>query len=512
MSFALFSKKEKWILGAFSCCALLLRVPLIFRSARTITAFPYGDDAFYLFSIAKNLAQGHGASVDGAHLTSGFQPLILILYAPIFVLAHGWTAVRWTLLLNGIIAALFVWAIAWLVRSLERIPESSRFRASIIAAAIWTLSYPCFLQMTNGLETGLASLLLVLAMIFYIRSYGTLDQMQGNSGRSSNPWVLGIILGFAVLARIDIAIFVAITVFLLLWKKKYRDAIISGCMAFLISLPWWIFNWIHFKSLMPESGQAENIWPIPPHENLYRALQAISDIITLIIYLPDSASFPLRALWLILLIIGILVLSSKLKLSHEVRQKFRSSGMLPLLLFSVVLIIFYTFFFRAPHFMARYFQPIRILWSVLFAAGVAALWKHRSFRIFIGIASVFALVFFIDRVVHNAYDISNADLYDAGVWAAAHPEEKIGMLQSGIASFITPNVINLDGKVNDEALHAHQQGRLGEYLRSQRFTFIADEKPFIEDIAGIVRKDGLLFDSSAMIGRIQLMKLRSISP
>jgi len=98
-----------------------------------------------------------------------------------------------------------------------------------------------------------------------------------------------------------------------------------------------------------------------------------------------------------------------------------------------------------------------------------------------------------------------------GFWANAHPNEKIGMLQSGIASFVAPNIINLDGKVNADALRAHQQGRLADYLRDQHFTYIADEKPFIEDIAAIARKDKLFFDSTGMIGHIQLMKRRDDS-
>jgi hypothetical protein len=103
-----------------------------------------------------------------------------------------------------------------------------------------------------------------------------------------------------------------------------------------------------------------------------------------------------------------------------------------------------------------------------------------------------------------------------GFWAHQHPNEKIAMLQSGIASFIAPNIINLDGKVNTAALRAHQQGRLAEYLRNEHFTYIADYKSFIADIDTISRnaspsmRNELYFDSVSMIGSIQLMKRRTI--
>ena len=86
------------------------------------------------------------------------------------------------------------------------------------------------------------------------------------------------------------------------------------------------------------------------------------------------------------------------------------------------------------------------------------------------------------------------------------------MLQSGVASFVAPNVINLDGKVNTAALVAHQQGRLAEYLREQQFTMIADDKPLVEDLATIARSGELFFDSVGMIDHIQLMKRQMKAP
>jgi hypothetical protein len=82
------------------------------------------------------------------------------------------------------------------------------------------------------------------------------------------------------------------------------------------------------------------------------------------------------------------------------------------------------------------------------------------------------------------------------------------MLQSGLAGFVAPNVVNLDGKVNAAALEAHERGELGKYIKSEGFTFLADWKPFVEDLAQLCRPDELFFDSVGTVGRIQIMKRR----
>ncbi len=517
---SLLSRKEKYTVAVLSCVAFALRVPLAFRPERALAGPPYGDDAYYLFSIARNVAAGHGPSVDGIHLTNGFQPLILLFYTPIFwltgspMIGHGnaWLAVRWTFILNGVIAMLTVWAVALLMRALERIPQKNGITAPIIAAAIWTFTFEIIGQMTNGLETGLYSLILIAAITMYVK-IGR-DEASKHIIPTTRWVVFGIVLGLAVLARIDAAILVAIIVLTLLWQKRWRPAMITGCVAMLVSAPWWIFNVIYFGSLMPTSGQAENSWPLPPWGNIHQAIKAISDILMLIFYLPGSIGLTALVLWTILLIFAIAFIWYRTTIVSTIRSSFRLNGLLPFLLFSIALILYYTVLFKAPHFIARYLQPARILWSLILAALASVLWERRIVRpVLIGIA-ILGLVFTIRgyTVLYYFSDEKPAGFYEMGIWAKQHPGEKIAMLQSGIASFIAPNIINLDGKVNTDALLAHQQGRLAGYLRDEHFTYIADDKPFIEDIAILAKKDELYYDSSGMIDEILLMKHRMTKP
>jgi hypothetical protein len=506
---SLLTRREKYSVAILSVFAFTLRIPLALRPELFLSELPYGDDAFYVFSIARNIAAGHGISVDGTHLTNGFQPLILLFYTPIFWLCghDAWLAVRWTFIVNGVIAALCVWAVALLVRSQERTPQTHGLTAPIIAAAIWTFTFEIFTHITNGLETGLSSLLLLIAMTLFANLEN--DHRTEIKLRWRRWLALGIVLGLAVLARIDAAFFVAILTFVLFVKRRNTEAIIVSTTALIASVPWWIFNAVNFGSLMPTSGQAENSWPLPKWENITEATKTLSNMLSLIFYIPGNFGI-LGWITSSLTVIGILAfVCYRTKLINQLQIAFRLRSLFPVLLFSIALFMYYVFLFRSPHFIARYLQPLRILWSILVAASISMLWNKKKARpVVLGIATL-GLAFGVERYTDNYFPTHpNFNFYEMGLWANEHPTEKIAMLQSGIASFIAPNVINLDGKVNADALHAHQQGRLAAYLRDEHFTYIADWKPFIEDIAAIARKDELYFDSVGMIDDVQLMKRR----
>lgn len=508
MSTSSLNSRERYTVAALSFFTFLLRVPLALRPTKELAGLPYTDDCFYLFSVARSMAAGHGPTVDGTHLTNGFQPLIVLLYTPIFWLCgtNSWLAIRWSFILNGVIAALTVWAVAWLIRSLERTPQTRGLTAPIIAATIWTFAFTIFSQMTNGLETGLSSLLLFLALTYYAK-------LQNEDGAKipTSQWILfGAVLGLAVLARIDAAILVAIVTLMLFSQRRRMEAMITCGMALIVSAPWWIFNVVSFGSLMPSSGQAENSWPMPPFENIRRAAQAISEILSLVFYLPGHLGPVVRSVWTVLFICGIVFVAYRTHLLERLRESFRLRPLVPLLVFAIALLLYYTFFFKAPHFISRYLQPGRMLWLIAVTVSASVLWRGNRARFAIIGITLIGMAFCVAEYTRDYFPALQAsDFYETGMWANRHPEEKIGMLQSGIASFVAPNIINLDGKVNAEALRAHQEGRLARYLRDEHFTYMADWKPFIEDIANTARKSELYFDSSGMIGGVELMKLRT---
>src|SRR5207302_6779062 len=129
--------------------------------------------------------------------------------------------------------------------------------------------------------------------------------------------------------------------------------------------------------------------------------------------------------------------------------------LLPLLVFGSVLAAYYVLFFHSPFFIARYIQPLRIFW-ILIAAIAFPLLKEKlkamhtllAHSIYWGGVVLILAGFFLNifQYVHYYTASGTSTLYLTGLWAQQHPQDKIGMQQSGIASFISPNVVNLDGK------------------------------------------------------------------
>ena len=89
-------------------------------------------------------------------------------------------------------------------------------------------------------------------------------------------------------------------------------------------------------------------------------------------------------------------------------------------------------------------------------------WKSPS-KYFVIAYLVIAIVFNITHYVYNFTITETSYLYWTGVWAKHHPEYRIGMTSSGTAGFMSDNVVNLDGKVNVEALRARNNNAIGQY-------------------------------------------------
>ncbi|MCI0655833.1 MAG: glycosyltransferase family 39 protein, partial [Acidobacteria bacterium] len=235
----------------------LLGAGLILRLALAWAPFDYlarrgplVDDAFYSFSIARNLARGAGATSDGVHPTSGFQPLYTLLLVPFY----RWfpqdliLPVHLALTLLALSGALTGW---FIFRILRRF--ASR-RAALFALFLWTFSPALLVSGANGLETGLFGLLLAATLDFYL----------GKVRSSPDPWrlaALGTLLGLTVLARVDGVLLAAGISFDLLRQplpvsRRIKNLGTMGIVAALVLLPYLLWLYDRFGAILPESGMA----------------------------------------------------------------------------------------------------------------------------------------------------------------------------------------------------------------------------------------------------------------
>lgn len=489
------SPKSRKIILLFVAIAVISRLILSLRPEAELASRPYIEDAYYAFNTAYHIAEGHGITADGIHPTNGIQPLIVFLYVPFFAIADGdkWLALRLIFILIALIEAISIVMLALLLKRLSCIDEEDVrwwLRPWIIGPAMWTFLYPLIWHHANGLETGLYALMILVSLYYYagIR----IDEKDENLAK----WIiLGCLLGVTILARID-AVFlvagIAATELVRRQLKAIPQMILFAVSAIVVSSPWWLYNFTQFGSFMPISGQAQSHLDGIVLQNLMRSSAVLADILSTFFYLPYYRLPPmLMAMWVVLVVATIWQLAARIKLWKFLPERSRVEMLVPLAIMGALLFVYYNFFFGAPHFLPRYFHPIRILWLLVFCLSLPIIGRsfeasyrerRRMFLVFAIPVALAIIGFNVNRYWVNFDMASYSSLYSAGKWAAKQPEKKIGMWQSGTATFVSPNVINLDGKVNPDATKAITSSDIGVYIKEQQFDYVLDVPEIIRQL------------------------------
>src|SRR5260221_1846842 len=211
-----------WTAAALLAIATL---SLALRPAASVFLIPLSEDGYYAMPTARNIATGHGITIDGVTATNGFQPLFTFLQAAMFRLAGGddALAIRLILALHWLFqvgAALLVGRIAG-----DAVPGGRPGLRRALSSLLYLSGTYLFLHHFNGLETGGLLFLLALAwrqvQRFRTASWG------GLAG-------LGLLLGLVVLARIDMAILVVCLCCRELWLGRERGWDVAFARAALL--------------------------------------------------------------------------------------------------------------------------------------------------------------------------------------------------------------------------------------------------------------------------------------
>jgi hypothetical protein len=92
-----------------------LRLAVLLRPIGVIDRLFVPDDTYYTLTIARSIAHGHGPTVDGHTLTSGFQALLGFLMVPVYWLTDNPdTALRVDLALLVVVDTLTIVVLAWI--------------------------------------------------------------------------------------------------------------------------------------------------------------------------------------------------------------------------------------------------------------------------------------------------------------------------------------------------------------------------------------------------------------
>lgn len=189
------------------------------------------DDAFYYLEIARHLGRGDGSTFDGIHETNGYHPLWQLLLVP---LTRLWTTdlalAKAAMLLGLVLAALAGVGLALLLARVVG-PAAAVFAVVIALHGPATLSF-----LTNGMETA-ATVLAAVGVALALARWR-------EAPTARRAAALGLAVGLAVLARIDLGLLLglAVAVTVLVTNRSLRALAPVALGASVLVVPvavWW---------------------------------------------------------------------------------------------------------------------------------------------------------------------------------------------------------------------------------------------------------------------------------
>jgi hypothetical protein len=439
---------------------------------------PLGDDTFYMLQIARELASGAGFRTPYGLPTTGVQPLMTLIYALIHLASsmlgvERWWTVRFVLILNGL---LFITFCALMVAIAKREDvELSRGPYPLLVGILALFSFFGFRTFLFGLETSLYLVGLCVFILAWIPPLRTDADVKlwvapgANIGR-------GVLAGALSLIRIDFLVILATYLVLSLRAKVITiwAAVTQMGIALLITAPWFVWVFHVTGSIIPSSGAAQadlaSLHQI--HSRLGSIAVALIEVAVPVV--PILGRWPLAlcafalacAFYLMVRRVG-----AKVKLNATVARF--GAAVVPL-------VLIYGGLFWATHFYARYWSPLVILALLWWGKSIAALLNAECARkklIGTGYAILGTMIVF---AVACWYSLHTGREGGSHAVAAGFIEEKgyepstIGAFQSGIIGYFHRGVVNLDGKLDHQALHAIKEKRLHRYIDEMGLKILID--------------------------------------
>ncbi len=474
-----------------------------------------------MMTIARNLALGDGMSTaDGTIPTNGTQPFCTFLWAIIYWLIDGdkfWGVVL-IQLVEIVISMVTAYAIFRLGRcALAQYRNGASWSA--LMATVWFASPLCTSHAMNCLETGTYALVVVLIIHLFVSGWRDPHE----------PWslsrcaALGALGGLAFWVRND-ACFLVLAICLARWVeglgrprdiliRRSIEAVVMGLIALAVAMPWILYNRIYFDHFMPTSGVAyllssigEDLKLIPVE--LFAYLLGVFPIIGQ--YFRPGAMIVLSTI-VVALVVVVVIREIYFKAGTRMRAFVRVVG-----LYTIGLGVFYGVFFGAAHFTSRYLFPLApfaLLVSARFAFLVYYEIRRQAGRTVASLAPI-GLVVLVSVLCVDAYKHGRETVYFQFVtWVRDNTTKQtwVGAGQSGTLGYFHDRTINLDGKVNPEALRARLNDRFPEYIVATKAQYLVDWNDNIARVylLPILQKH---FKIEVMSEPLRLGVLRRITP
>ena len=467
---------------------LLYRLyPVVFGMPALAEAF-MTEDGYLMLTVARNMAIGLGMSVsDGTIATNGVQPMATFMFTIPYLVMNG-DKVASLAGIHLILAMISVGGLFAIHRFARQILRGLQIEAGAflpwVAAVLWFLGPVLLRHSMNALETGLITLVTVVTLLQFARVIG-----QGAAATLLDRLGLGLMCGLVFLARIDAAI-LCVMIFsvwaadILIRQRQGVGTVISwllppGLLSLAVAAPWLLNNLIGFGSIMPISGPAQSLnATVGAHAHLIPS--KLFELMFPMLPVPrwferQTWSIAIFAVAVTIILVTFLVRVIRFG-SPAVRAVIAAY-----VLHGIALTIYYGVFFGAPHFLSRYLAPIAPL--LILATFVVALdigrWllpNRAAWPVFAyglsGVALSWALLVWL--LLPGAPNQGHGQVV---AWVNANVPENawIGAVQTGTLGYWHDRTVNLDGKVNPEALAARRtEGHVLNYIVGSDIDYVID--------------------------------------
>ena len=454
--------------------------------ARPLNSFfnePLLDDGYYVLTVARYIALGHGVTSDGTTLSNGFQPLWTFLCAALFWLSDGerLSGVRYVLVLHWLLYSLGAFLMAAFAERVFAKATDRPRSAALITALVFLSSSFIWANGFNGMETSLSIACLLAAMLCYV----SIDRKN-----RLHLAGCGALLGVVVLARVDAVFFVILLTAPQLvrrgsdWKERIVDALCLAVPSFLVSSPWWAFNVIAFGHLMPSSGLALQDWA-PTRSRYMTSIGALTLTLTPMFDFLNSDTWPRAIARTPLVALAIWWTWPELCALFRGLDRRVAEILIALALFVAVLAVWYPTSSWASFFYYRYLAAGSII-GVLLWSFVVLKFVNRVDRnlVLAGLALVAAQIPVLVALHYEPSYRQPAMIGEQVPLAIEHvpPNDVVGAVQSGTLAFMRDRVVNLDGRVNFEAIGRRHD--IAQYLREKGIRWFVDWPFLAHDYLG----------------------------
>ena len=454
-----------------------IRSYVALRPLANIDGLTIPDDAYLSLTVSRNIAGGHGPQYGGQY-TNGFQPLYVFLMVAVFkAIPHDDVVpVHLALLLMSVFDTLTLLLLFRFVRRLSRSPF-----IPILIALLW-IAHPRIIGIaTNGLETALACFF-VTWVLSYFHEYFSKGQPPPGARKCI---ALGVLLGMAMLARIDCILLAAIVIAAFLWIQRraqqigLASAVLVAGSALLVYAPWLVYSFAYTGDFYPVSGSAVRLM----------SLAAVDPSTTSASFYVSMGQAALRAVAgqnepLVYLLAGLLVVFLAFRHRLAMPSRGNITAIVVAWIFAASLGSAYVLYIFGPHFFDRYLHPVRVPLLLTIALLLDALFPliERA-AVQAGVALVVAGLV-IATQCHDPYfqsllfgkDTQSLGYRNLGLWAkSTFPAGTvIGGSQTGAVGYFANNlkVVNLDGVVSKPCYESLVRHENLEYVRKEGVQYV----------------------------------------